>query len=346
MMMSATKLLFGLLFLLLILIAWNMLEIGKTQNEEAPWTEAMVGDEGMSKSIKLELGTASTIFRYKLYQPKEVDNLAEVLMEGCVHTPNAPDKLELITGFIDFFRNKRYRQSIGDLARDSKENIGFIEARQMEVIDVLQSNLLHPVINRIHVIVWDKETALYLKFLALLNSHKLILRVIGKDVGLKEQLLYASECLPDRLIAITNQDNKIGTGWDNNEYKRILMENDIMYALTRHNPPRTNCTWLHVEPSCDDGVNYRGCHDTFVLRAKRWRPSVFKEIDKVTPDVHGMETLFIWFFHNRLKYRVINPCKKLFVYHHHCVAIRGIHRAKRVDINGKSMGAGFTDRFY
>ena len=36
------------------------------------------------------------------------------------------------------------------------------------------------------------------------------MRVVGKDFGLKQQLLYASECLSDKVIAIANQDNKCG----------------------------------------------------------------------------------------------------------------------------------------
>ena len=126
---------------------------------------------------------------------------------------HAADKIQLITGFIDFVKNKKYHQSTGELAHETQSNNEKIEAR--EIIDVLQSNLLNSVIQNIHMIVWDVETAKYLNLLALQRSEKLIWQLIGKDVGLTEQLLYTSECLAGRVTAITNQDNKIGKGWNN-----------------------------------------------------------------------------------------------------------------------------------
>ena len=178
---------------------------------------------------------------------------------------------------------------LDSLPCETQSNNEMIEARQMEIVDVLQSNVAHPVIQNIHVIVWDNETAHYLNSLPLQRSDKLILRVIGKDVALTEQLLYASECLPDRVIAITNQDNKIGKGWNNTEYHRILKQHNIIYGITRHSPIKSNCTWLYGEFTCDDGVPYIGCHDTFVLRSKRWQRNLLNQITSVTPDKLGME---------------------------------------------------------
>ena len=134
---------------------------------------------------------------------------------GCKATQHADDKIKLFTGFIDFVRDKKYLQSTGELAHKTQSNNEKIEARQMEIIDVLQSNLLHSAIQNIHMIVWDIETAGYLNLLALQRSEKLILQVISKDVRLTEELLYTSECLAGRVTAITNQDSKIGKGWNN-----------------------------------------------------------------------------------------------------------------------------------
>ena len=295
------------------------------------------------KSVVIRVGRERGVFKFYAYSPISGFNKAKILLDGCEKTEYTTNKIEVITSFIDFVRNEKYRQTIGDLAENNMANNDIIEARQMEVINVLQENLLHPNIGRIHMLVWNNDTAEYLRSLHLKNSEKLILRVTGKDVGLKEQLLYASQCLTDRIIAITNQDNKLGKGWNNTEYHRILRENDIMYALTRHSPIKTNCTWLYHVATCDDGRKHVGSHDTFVLRAKRWNEDVFKEIDSITPDKLGMENVFIWFFQTRLKYRVLNPCKTLFVHHHHCVAIRGMNRP-RINTGGKSASIEFTDK--
>ena len=274
---------------------------------------------------------------YRVLRAMEKYNLATVILSGCKETKQATGKIELITGFIDFIRNNAYRRTIGDVANRND----VIEARQMEVLDVLQSNLLHPVIERVHMLVWDKETAEYIRSLPLKNSEKLMLRIIGKDVGLKEQFLYASECLSDRIIAISNQDNKIGKGWDNTEYHQILKSKDIMYALTTHSPIETNCTWLNDIGTCSRW--HISTHDTFVLCAKNWNAKIFSELSSITPDMMGMENLLILVFQNKLKYRILNPCKTLYVHHHHCVPVRGANRP-RVNTGGRSVWIDFTDR--
>ena len=343
-MKTAIKSLVILQALFLLVIVWYIWILQYKTKQHIPYTRKEQPRPVVNafRSISLTVGKDSTLFKYKLYKPGELNN-ATVLTNGCKPTQHTDEKIELITGYIDFVRNKKYRQSIGELSRETQSNNEMIEARQMEIIDVLQSNLLHPAIQNIHVMVWDNETAKYLNSLALQGSEKLILRVIGKDVGLTEQLLYASECLADRVIAITNQDNKIGKGWNNTEYHRILKQHDILYALTRHSPVESNCTWLYGELTCNDGVKYVGCHDTFVLRAKRWERNQFKDIISVTPDKLGMENLFLWFFKEKLKYSVINPCKVLFVHHHHCVAIRGVNRP-RINTGGRSVLSPFTDK--
>lgn len=332
--------------LLLVLITFYLKDSGAVRHQSQTVRDETTSDESAERfrSLIIPVRNEMTEFRYKVYMPQKFGNKATVVSKGCRETAQVPGKIEWITSFIDFFRNKKYRQGIGGLAKDNDGNNALIYARQMEVIDVLQSNLLNHVIEIVHMLVWNIETAEYLKSLPLKNSHKLVLRVVGRDVGLKEQFEYASECLQNRIIAISNQDNKLGKGWDNEEYHRILNEGDIMYALTRHAPENSTCTWNNWQgTTCDDGMSYYGSHDTFVLRAKTWHADLFTEIGRVTPNMVGMETLLIWVFKNKLNYRILNPCKILFVHHHHCVAIRSVYRP-RVDI-GKSTLVGFTDKF-
>ena len=290
------------------------------------------------KTVIFGTGKNKTVAEFYLYERMDSRNNATILIDSCKPTEAVPGKIELITGFINPVRNKNYRPTIGGIFNRTD----VIETRQMEILDVLQDNLLHPVIERVHVLVWENETAEYIGSLKLRNSERLILRIIEKDVGLKEQLVYASECLSDRIVAITNQDNKIGEGWNTIKYHQILKDNDIMYALTRHSPIQTSCTWLRGMATCD-GDTHIGSHDTFVFRAKNWRPQVFDELNTVTPDKPGMENLFMWYFKNKLRYRIVNPCKTLYVHHHHCIPIRGVNRP-RVNTGGKSMSVDFTDQ--
>eukprot|EP00795_Rhopilema_esculentum_P009283 gene9283-16977_t len=169
-------------------------------------------------------------------------------------------------------------------------------ARLIEVIDVLQSNLNHT-IDEIHVLVRDQETAEYLHSLPLKRSEKLVLRVVvNEDVGLKCQLLYAARCLPGQLVAITNQDNKIGKGWDL-PWRQVIGNSRTMYALTRHSALNSNCTKYTKLGSCDDGEIYFGSRDTFALKAmSNWTEITFEELKGISLDMPGMENRFIWFF--------------------------------------------------
>ena len=307
-----------------------------------------------NSQITLKIGGKIEQFAFKVFQSTVGGNKAIILNKTCPQSKSLPDesKVELITGFVDLVRNSNYRKILGDLTRlsDMPENL-IVEAREMEVINVLQVNLLHPMLENIHVLVWSRETANYLKSLNLTNSEKLVIRVVGRDVGLKEQLLYASECLRERVVAITNHDNTIGKGWDNKSYLKILKEKDIMYALTRHStlterPDQgSNCKWNQgKENNCDIGGFYTGSHDTFILQARKWNNAFINDLNDVTPDKLGMENLFLWHFHTKLHYSILNPCQVLFVHHHHCVPLRGINRP-RINVGGKSFTVGYSNKF-
>ena len=303
--------------------------------------------------ISLKIRGKVENFVYKVFEPIAGGNNALIVEKNC-HQPTTlqnESKVELITGFVDLLRNPYYRKIFGNIsyASDEADN-RIIKAREMELVNVLQLNLLHPMLENIHILVWSRDTADFLKSLNLKNSEKLIIRIIGGDVGLKEQLLYASECLTGKVVAITNQDNTIGKGWDNKDYLRILKEKRVMYALTRHSimtdvrGQESNCTWTQRRGNnCDKGGAYLGSHDTFILQAKKWNSTLLNELNDVTPDKPGMENLFLWFFKVKMDYTVLNPCQVLFVHHHHCVPIRGANRP-RINKDDKSLSVGFTNK--
>jgi len=303
--------------------------------------------------LPIKIGKNVVNFVYQLYQPIKGGNSASILTQGCKNKKNHSNstKIELVTGFVDL-SHPYYRKMLGDLRYISDRPANStIHARHMEVINVLQVNLLHSMIENVHVVVWSQQIASYLKSLYLRNSEKLIVRVTGKDVGLKEQLEYASECLKGKVVAITNQDNTIGKGWDNKDYIRILKENKIMYGLTRHSTATeipthgSNCTWTKSPyNNCDAGGIYWGSHDTFILQVRKWTSNELDGLTNVTPDKPGMENVFLWYLQTKMGYTVLNPCQVLFVHHHHCIPIRGRNR-QRINVGGKSAVAGFTDKF-
>eukprot|EP00795_Rhopilema_esculentum_P001209 gene1209-15575_t len=250
----------------------------------------------LEKTIKVRTGllNSNISFTYKVYKPMHSFNKATFVMEGCSSRENT-EKFILITGFIDL-KSKTYRKTLGNLAVASEENNAKIEARLMEIIDVLQSNLNHTLIDEIHVLVRDRETAEYLHSLPLKRSEKLVLRVVNEDVGLKCQLLYAARCLPGQLVAITNQDNKIGKGWDL-PWRQVIGDSRTVYALTRHPALNSNCTRYSKRATCDDGEIYFGSHDTFVLKAmKEWSESTFQELKGICPICLEWKTFLFGFF--------------------------------------------------
>ena len=318
---------------------------------QAKWTNPTAARQFVTFPVKID--NKQMDFVYELYQPIEGGNLASVIKIGC-HKPSInPDgisKVHLITGFVDLTLPS-YRKTLGDLNWISnKPDNETLQARHMEIIDVLQVNLLHDMIEAVHVLVFSLNTAVYLKSLNLQNSERLIIRVMDKDVGLKEQVEYGLECLEGKVVAITNQDNTIGRGWENKEYVRILKEKNVMYGLTRHSTATedvrqgSNCTWTHMaQNNCDLGGIYWGSHDTFIFQVRMGIKSHLEELSGVTPDKAGMENLFLWFFNARMNYTVLNPCQVLFVHHHHCIPIRGLNRP-RINSGGRSLTVGFSDR--
>eukprot|EP00795_Rhopilema_esculentum_P007694 gene7694-13520_t len=255
-------------------------------------------------TITVKYDKRNIFFTYKVYKPMQSNNKATIIMKGCPSRRNIAN-FALVTGFIDL-RSKTYRKTLGELAEETEENNLKIDARHMEIIDVLQHNLNHKFIDEVHVLVRDRETAEYLHSLPLQRSEELFISVVNEEVGLTSQLLYAARCLTDHLVAITNQDNKLGKGWDLPWYE-VIRDTRTMYALTRHSPLESNCT---SQWNCDDGGIYVGSHDTFVLKPlKEWTESTFSELKGISPDLYGMENLLMWFLQTKLGYRILTHAK-------------------------------------
>ena len=291
------------------------------------------------KNITIEDGK---IFKYPFFIEMEKENDVPVITnkDGCPDKSRASssskEKLHLVTNFL-YIKHENYKANLYYGYGSVTDNV--LDARIMEVLDCLQVNLLHPHIQRVHVLIREKEAADFLKRMDFKNADKMVIRLTNESVTMKSQLIYASNCLKNSVVAISHQDNKFGSGWEKLN-PQILLSKKIVYALTRHTALNITCAGSKGSANCDPGYPYLGSHDTFVFGVtKGFTPEELQPMESVTPNLYGMENVMIWLF-KKLGYKVTNPCPILHVHHHHCVAVRDKNR-KRINTGATTAGAGF-----
>eukprot|EP00794_Sanderia_malayensis_P015182 gene15182-16744_t len=255
--------------------------------------------------------------------------------------PNAIKKFVVVTNFI-YLTLEKYKKNLF-IGGGLKLNDTNIKLRIMEVLHVLESNLQHPFIEEVHVLVKEKEAVEFLRHLPLKNSKKMVIHVPEEDVSMRTQVKYAGQCLMNKIVAISHQDNRFGKGWDKFR-PDILKEKRIAYALTRHTPEVAPCAGAKSSANCDPGYPYLGSHDVFMFFVREtFTTEQLKDLENVTPNLSGMENLLIWVFVNRWNFHVLNPCYLLHVHHHHCIPLRDQGR-RRVNTAATTGTAGFTDK--
>ena len=284
------------------------------------------------------------IFKFNSYIAMNVTNNVSVLKDDECYAGNIGSEMKmgrfaLLSNFV-WYQHKIYKSNLEFVGKSPTDEI--IDARIMEIVDVIQANILHPYVQEIHILVSEQEGIDFLKRIDFQNAKKLVLKfTMGESVTLKIQLLYASKCFKNRIVAISNQDNKFGTGWDKFN-PEILHRKKIMYALTRHSA-LSRCKGSTGSASCDPGYPYLGSHDTFIFDVRHgFTSEELIPMDKISANLSGMENVLIWMFKTKLGFTVLNPCPILKVNHQHCVPIRDKNRT-RVNTRGKSGGAEFTN---
>ncbi len=227
-----------------------------------------------------------------------------------------------------------------------KVNESIIAARNMEVINVLASNLNHRSIEEIHILVQKPEVAEYLRRLPIENSQKVVIQVMEASVEMKTQIDYAGQCLNDTIVAISHQDNLYGKGWDKLR-PEILRKKRLLYSITRHTSGTVPCKGSNIPSNCDPGTPYVGSHDVFMYHVKeKFSAERLKPMEEVTPNIYGMENVLMFVFRVRLNYTILNPCQVLIVHHQHCISVR---EPGRIEIGWGEKGrarhfSGFTDK--
>ena len=155
------------------------------------------------KSITLPSGE---IFRFKSYIAMAADNDASVLKTDECYTGHTisymnEGKFVLLSNFV-YYQIKNHKSNLGIDGKTPTDEL--IDARIMEIVDVIQENLLHPYIQEVHILVSEQEGIDFLKRINFQNAKKLVLKFTsGESVTLKLQLLYASKCFKNRTIAIS-----------------------------------------------------------------------------------------------------------------------------------------------
>ena len=204
-----------------------------------------------------------------------------------------------------------------------------INDRVKEEMYVLRKNLQHPLVTNMHIIAANKTT--YKKALKKeeADDKKVIIYDNGRPPTMKEVFQYVSDHLINKIVIVSNGDIYLGSGFDRLN-RTAMTEKRIMYALTRHHAPESNCT----EGGALCNVPYLGSHDTFVFILNEPIPSdVLDELDYQLGSP-GSENRLMWVFKTKLKYCLRNPCSVLKSYHFHCSGVRTSHQ--RMNTNGKS----------
>ncbi len=214
-------------------------------------------------------------YEYSMHKKLDSGYNEAILSQGnCVPLTSAQtkrkgsEKIILLTNFVDF-RHENYRNNMGlnlddvKFTADQPNVENALEARMFEILDALKKNLQHPMIDRMHILVAEWESVVYLRTLDLPNSRKIVLQFMNQNVTMHMQFMYSMKCLKDQIVAIVHQDNMVGEGWDHLK-PDILRDNKIFYAITRHPSFKTRC-FVSDGYTCIKGG---GSYDTFVFHVK------------------------------------------------------------------------------
>ena len=202
-----------------------------------------------------------------------------------------------------------------------------IREREKEYVTVLQSNLNHDHVKRIHVLstkARELEKRLGNNY-QLSNWSKLLIVQRNSTNRTRDIYDYISEKLIGVDVMHLNGDIYLGRGFDQVD-PVVMRKNKIMYTLTRQVKGEENCSG---EDYCHE-KRYRGSHDTFLFHLTEPIPEADLQHLNFIPGSWGMENVIMWLFSTKLGYCLLNPCTILETFHFHCTNLRNSGR-KRVN---------------
>ena len=206
-------------------------------------------------------------------------------------------------------------------SKKSGVNSENIVKREQEYRTVMQRNLNHPQVNRVHVLTTDPEETLA-HFNNFTNQEKMLVAKVKSIAWLRDPLEYISLHLIGKDVMYANADIYLGDGFDLVD-PEVMSHQNIMYSLTRQISKKERCRHktLYNTDLCREH-KYGGSHDTFLFRLKRPLTEDFLRNFEFTPGSLGMENVLMWAFETKLKYCILNPCRILETFHLHCSELR------------------------
>ena len=162
------------------------------------------------------------------------------------------------------------------------------------------------------------------------ESWKLNFHFLGRRMRYKDAFQYASNNLLRRNVMIMNADCYVDKGFE--RLDESILNRKTMYALTRHETPE-NVQFCKAKDFCGPTSKYgSGSHDAFLFRLLVPLPSRLLDSIDYRPNIAGIEQVLMFNFYKNAQFSIKNPCKILYIVHHHCSGIR--NRTER-NIQGK-----------
>ncbi|XP_067950640.1 uncharacterized protein [Watersipora subatra] len=193
-----------------------------------------------------------------------------------------------------------------------------LEGRNREYLKVLQSNLNHACVHKIHLFYVREDDLKLILAANLSDSHKLAPVKYKQLLHMADFFLYASRNLVNKSVIALNSDIALGEGFELIDTKALLTQKHF-YSLTRY---ETNISCSIGHQMCIG--NYIGSHDTHVFAlSKPLNETLLVEKLDYPINMYQAENGMIYTMKNHFGFKVSNPCRVLKTYHHHCSAVHG-----------------------
>ena len=224
------------------------------------------------------------------------------------------------------FRLVSYHHSINLALWEDTNSQTHVRAK--EEIYAMRRNLQHPLVVSMHIIAANEKRMEEFLKKEEIQDQNIIIYNNRRPPTMKEIFQYINDNFVNKTVIFSNGDIYIGSGFDKLNHTAML-EQRIMYALTRQHAPEGNCS----ESQAVCAAPYIASHDTFVLHLSAPIPgNVLNELDYQLGS-WGAENKLMWAFQTKLNFCVLNPCSILETYHYHCSNIR--YRRTRINKNKK-----------
>ncbi|XP_041367689.1 uncharacterized protein LOC121382227 [Gigantopelta aegis] len=195
------------------------------------------------------------------------------------------------------------------------------EARMDEYIESLANTLAHPRIGSVHCL-YDQEALVgYVR--RTISSNKLKFHYHNETHLALSLFRFAFQSLHGHLVMVLQADTYPAHGF---QYVvgATMRKKNLFYALTRHGKMEATCD-MHGD-FCDDR-EYVGSHDAYIFVPTGELSARHGDVLNKKTMSWGVDLVIAWVFDD-MGYRVLNPCKVIFLYHLHCTWVRDVGRVR------------------